>query len=150
AVIAEPDDVGAAVPGQVSEKAWIQVDEPSARVRVGFEVGEHPLRRTERAVAVAESDPDAVIAEPDDVRGCCPGHVSEQAWIHVAEPSARVRFGSEVCEHPLRRTERAVPVGDTAPVAVIAEPDDVGAAVPGQVSEKAWIQVDEPSARVRV
>ncbi len=52
--------------------------------------------------------------------------------------------GTEVHEGELRWLERAVAVADGGPHPVVAEADDVGPAVPGEIGEVPGMLVDPP------
>src|SRR5436190_619175 len=60
-------------------------------------------------------------------------------------PAARLL--AEVGEDELHGLEGAVPVPERDVDAGVAEADDVGAAVPGQVGEEAWVLLDAPPTR---
>ena len=86
--VAEADDVGAAVAGDVGEEAWMLVDAPAAGLEA--EIREHGLRlERERAVAVAQRDVHAGVAEARRCRrGRSPVQVGEQARMLVDAPAA--------------------------------------------------------------
>ena len=140
--VAEADDVGPAVAGDVGEEARVLVDAPAAGLEA--EVGEHELRRLERAVAVAQRRPHAGVAEADDVGPAVAGDVGQEARMLVDPPAAGLE--AEVGEHEPRRLERAVAVAQRRPHAGVAEADDVGAAVAGDVGQEARVLVDAPAA----
>src|SRR5439155_17236742 len=131
--VAEADDVGAAVAGEVCEEAGVLVDLPAA----GFEseVGEDELHRLEGAVAVSEGDVDAGVAEADDVGAAVAREVCEEAGVLVDVPAARLF--AEVGEDELGGAERAVAVAERYIDPGVAEADDVGPAVAPEVCEEA-------------
>ncbi len=96
------------------------------------------------AVAVAQRRPHAGIAEADDVGLAVAGDVGQEARVLVHPPAAC--FEAEVCQHELRRLERAVAVAERRPHAGVAEADDVGLAVAGDVGQEARVLVDAPAA----
>ncbi len=106
------------------------------RAGVQAEVGEHEGRRLERAVAVAERRPDAGVAEADDVGPAVAGEVGEEARMAARRASpgrSRSRRATSL------RAERAVAVVDSDPDAGVAEADDVGAPVAGDVGDEARV-----------
>ncbi len=143
--VAEADDVGAPVAGDVGQEAWVFVDLPAAGVEA--EVVEHgDGLELEAAVAVAECDVDAGVAEADDVGAAVAGDVGEQAWVLVGAPAAGLV--AEVVEDELGGREGAVAVAERDVDAGVAEADDVGAPVAGDVGQEAWVAVDAPATRL--
>ena len=121
------------------------VDLPAAGVEA--EVVEHgDGLELEAAVAVAERDVDAGVAEADDVGAPVAGDVGEQAWVFVGAPAAGLV--AEVVEDELRGGEGAVAVAERDVDAGVAEADDVGAAVTGDVGQEARVPVDTPTTRL--
>ena len=106
------------------------------------ESAKNQTRRLEGAVAVAERDPDAGVAEPDDVGLAVSGDVDDEARVLVDAPALIV---SEVPDDEPRRLERAVAVAERDPDAGVAEADDVGLAVSGDVGDEAGMPVDAPA-----
>src|SRR5262249_41108924 len=142
ACIAEPNDVRAAVAGDVREKSRVLVDAPAA----GFltKVGKHESNGSKRTVAIAERNIDSRVAEPDDVRATVAGDVREKARVLVDAPASRLL--PEVRDDEPHLLERAVAVAERDVYAGIAEPDDARATVPGHAREKARVLVDAPAA----
>ena len=62
------------------------VDTPSARVVA--EVGEHHLWGLEGPIAVVERDPDAGVAEADDVRPAVARQIGQEARMALDTPPA--------------------------------------------------------------
>ena len=62
------------------------IDVPAAALEA--EVGEDELHRLEGAVAVAERDIHAGVAEADDVRATVAGEIGDESWVLVDPPSA--------------------------------------------------------------
>ena len=91
------------------------------------EVGQHELRRLERAVAVAQRHPDAVVAEADDVGAAVAGDVGEEARMFVHAPAAGV--GPKSSSTGPRQPERAVAVAQRDEDAVSPKPTMSGPAV---------------------
>ena len=102
-------------------------------------------REAERAVAVAERDIDAGVAEADDVGAAVAGDVGEEARMLVDPPAAGSKPKSVMTGTGVK-CERAVAVAERDVHAGVAEADDVGAAVAGQVGEEARMLVDAPAA----
>src|SRR5690242_7479500 len=144
AVVAEPDDVLATVASDVGEKAWMPVDAPSSSIEAQV-VDDRYRLEVERAVAVAQRDVEPVVAESDDVRATVAGDVGEKSRVPVDAPAAR--FEAEVRQHEARFLERAVPVSERDPNAVVAEADDVGAPLARDIREEARVPVDAPAPR---
>ena len=141
--VAEADDVGPAVAGEVGEEPRVLVDPPAA----GF------VRRSRRATncggwnvpsPLLSATYDAGVAEADDVGPAVAGEVGEQARMLVDPPAAGLE--AEVGEHELRRLERAVAVAERDLHAGVAEADDVGPAVAGDVGQEPRVLVDPPAA----
>ncbi len=95
----------------------------------------------ERAVAVAEGGPHTVVAEADDVGTAVTGEIGEEPGVLVDPPRG---VDPEVGNHELWWLERAVAVAEGGPHTVVAEADDVNAAVPGEIGEEPGMLVDPP------
>src|SRR5262249_23142331 len=87
AVVAERDDVHAIQVAQVSEYPHVLVHPPAARFVT--QVSQHEAGICERAIAVAERRPDAVVAKPYDVRSIGPRQVTEKPHVLVQTPATR-------------------------------------------------------------
>ena len=107
------------------------------------EVCQHELRRLERAVAVAERRPHAGVAEADDVGAAVAGDVGQEARVLVDAPAPASKPRSASTN--LRCLERAVAVAERRPHAGVAEADDVGAAVAGDVGQEARVLLHPPA-----
>src|SRR5579872_3820457 len=106
------------------------------------ESGEHQFRRLKRAVSVAQGDPDSVRAEPDQVRFAVTGHVHHEARVLVDAPAVVI---SQVRDHEPRRLERAVAIAQGHPHAGIAESDQIGLTVSGDIGHESGVLVDAPA-----
>ena len=137
-VVAEADDVGAAVPGEIGEVPGVLVD-PPPRADPTEVAGE--LWWLERAVAVAEGGPHTVVAEADDVGTAVTGEIGEEPGMLVDPPRG---VDPEVGNHELWWLERAVAVAEGGPHTVVAEADDVNAVVTGEIGEEPGMLVDPP------
>ena len=93
--IAEADDVGAAVAGDVGEEARMFLDPPAASLEA--EVGQHGPGRAERPIAVAERDIHPGVAEADDIGAAVAGDVGEEARVLVHPPAAGLE--AEIVDH---------------------------------------------------
>ena len=113
----------------------------------GFEaeVGEHELRRLERPVAVAQRRPHAGVAEADDVGPAVAGDVGEEARVLLDPPTAGLE--PEVRQHELWIGEESAALAERRPHSGVPEPDDVGAAVAGDVGQEARVPIDPPAPR---
>ena len=58
------------------------------------EIGEHQFCRLERAVSIAQGDPDAVVPKSDKVCFAVTGHIRDKARVLVDAPSLVV---AQVC-----------------------------------------------------
>src|ERR1700745_1523397 len=76
--IAEGHNVGTPGPAQIGEQAWMLIDAPSG---VEAEIGDHETRGLKSAVAIAERDVDARIAETHDVRAAVSGEVAAETGM---------------------------------------------------------------------
>ncbi len=141
--VSEADDVGAAVAGEVGEEARVFLGPPAARVVA--EVLDDEPRALERAVAVVEGHPHPGVSEPDDVRTAVAGEVGEKARMLLHPPTAR--HVAEVLHDELGTLEGAVAVAQRHPDALVAEADDVRAAVAGEVGQEARVLLHPPTAR---
>ena len=137
--VAEPNDVGLAVAGDVDDEAGVLVHAPPLVVS---EVCNDEFRRLERAVAVADGGPDAGVAEPNDVGLAVAGHVDDEAGVLVHTPALVV---SQVPNDELHALKGAVAVVDRRPDAGVAKADDVRAPIPGQICEHPGMPVDQPA-----
>ena len=142
--VAEADDVGAAVAGDVGQEARVLVDPPAAGVVA--EVGDTSCGALKVPSAVGARDLDAGVAEADDVGAAVAGDVGQEARVLVDAPAAGVV--AEVGDDQLRRVEGAVGVGARDLDAGVAEADDVGAAVAGDVGQEPRMLLDPPAAGV--
>ena len=87
--------------------------------------------------------PDSGVPEADDVGASIAGHVGQEARVAVDAPAAGViaevvttRCGASNCHRPERHRDAA-----------IAEADDVGASIAGQVaSKRGWRSTRQPPA----
>ena len=117
------------------------VDSPALVVA---EVVENEPGLLEGAVAVGQRDVDPGVAEADDVGAAVAGDVGDEAGVPVDLPAAGL--GAEVVDGRHGRVgEGAVSVGEGDVDAGVAEADDVGAAVAGEVGEEAGVLVDAPA-----
>jgi hypothetical protein len=97
-------------------------------------------------VAVVAGDPDAGVAEADDVDEAVAGGVGEHAGVLLDAPAAGVV--GEVVDDADGRGEGPVAVVAGDPDAGVAEADDVDEAVAGGVGEHAGVLLDAPAAGV--
>jgi hypothetical protein len=97
-------------------------------------------RPTETAVAVAERDVDAVVAETDDVSPAVAGQVGQEAQVPIDLPITRLDTKSVVGAAGDLHDPVATNV-QRHPHPIIAEPDDVTASVRGQVGDNAWMPI---------
>ena len=88
-------------------------------------------------------DVDPGVAEADDVSAAVTGDIGEEAGVPVDPPAAGL--GAEVVDGRHGRVgEGAVSVGQRDVDAGVAEPDDVGAAVTGDVRQQPQMGLDPP------
>ena len=131
AVVAEPDDVGLAVSGEVSDEARVLIDAPALVVPQVHEHEFHAARRCRprccSAVQTPASPKPTMSARPSPVR-------SARNADMVFDPPAGVEVES-VKDH-VRRLEAAVAVAERGPDAVKPEPDDVRFAVSGEIGDQ--------------
>src|SRR5207244_1200516 len=106
--IAEADDVCAVGAGDVGQKTRVLVDPPAAGLEA--KVLDHRLRcEVERAVAPAQGDINAGIAEADDVSLSITRNVDDEARVLLDLPAAALE--PEVFDHRLRiEAERPIAV----------------------------------------
>src|SRR6266568_6145920 len=142
--IAETDDVDAASTSHVGKKPRMLVDAPAARIEAKVVDHRHG-GEIERAVAVAECDVHAVVAEADDVRKPIAGDVNHEARMPVDSPALVM---TEVGDDRLRlEGERPVAVAQRNVDPRIAEADDVRAAIAAKIGKKARVLLHAPSTR---
>ena len=91
-------------------------------------------------------NPDAAIAEADDISASVARKVGEEAWMLVHPPPAGVV--AEICHDELRGLEGAIAVVEADPDAAIAKADDISASVARKVGEETWMLVHPPPAGV--
>src|SRR5439155_156643 len=83
-VVAESNDIGFSISGQVSRKAWLLFDAPALVVA---QIVDDQLRRLKAAVAIAQRDPRAVVAEADNVSFAVTGYIGEKARVLIDAPA---------------------------------------------------------------
>jgi hypothetical protein len=108
----------------------------------GTEVSNDHLGRGETSVALAESSPDAVIAEANEVSLAITGQVGQDSLVHVGAPALIV---AKVGNHEIGRLKAAITVTERSPHAIIAKTDDVGALVAREIGQYARMVGDGPS-----
>ncbi len=137
-VVPEPDQVGLPVPRQVHHVARVLIDPPALVVA---QVRHHELRRLECAVAVAQGGPHTVAPEADEVRLPVSGDVDHESWMLIDAPALVV---PQVRHDEFHSLKGAVPVVPGRPDAGIAETDEVGASVPGEIRRQAGVSFVPP------
>ena len=139
AVVAEADDVGVAVAGQVDREAGVQASLPALG---GVEADQHHPRGREGPVPVTQRGPHAVVPEAQEVGLAVAVQVSQDALVHVGPPALVI---AEVGDHELRGGDGPVAVAERRPYAVVTEADDVSVAVAGQVDRETRVQAGLPA-----
>src|SRR5262245_47223095 len=106
AVVAKAYDIAAADAADVGHETRMFVDAPTAGIKAKV-VDDGNGREVERAVALAERDEHAVIAEPDDVNAADAADIGEEPRVLVDPPATGVE--PEIANDRHRReVERAV------------------------------------------
>ncbi len=137
--VAEPDDIGAVIAVEVTHDPQVLGPVPALRL---VESGEHQFRRRKRAVSVAQGDPNSVRPDSNQVRPAVAGHIQHEARVLIDAPALVI---SQVHDHESRRLEGAVAIAQGRPHAGIAESDQVGLAVSGDVGHEARMLIDAPA-----
>src|SRR5262249_9178264 len=91
-----------------------------------------PYGSLERAVAVAESDIDIVVAECDDVGAAIAGDIGQEPGVPVHAPPLVNTESRDAGGHG----ERAVTVAQGDIHTVVPEADNVGAAIAGDIGQE--------------
>ena len=110
------------------------------------EVGDDELRRFIATAGQSTRDPDARVAESDNVEPTVACRVGQEPWMPLDAPPAGVV--AEVVDYARDRAEAAVRLGERHIHPGVAESDDVGAAIAGDVDDEARVLVDAPAAGV--
>jgi hypothetical protein len=138
--VAEANDVGLAIAGNVCDEARMLVDSPTGIIA---EIGNGERRLLECAVAPAQRDPYAGVPESDDVEYACPREVGQESRMLVDPPAAGII--AEILHDALRRPEPAVAVAERDPNAIVKEADDVGDAVAAEIDDITYMAIHSPS-----
>jgi hypothetical protein len=138
-VVAEANDVGAAVCGQIHYKARVFVNAPPG---IEGKITGYKPSRLETAVAVAKTDPDPVIAKADDVRTTGTGHVADEARMFVHAPAL---IEPEFLKNQACLLKATIAIAEADPGPNVTEADDVGTTVAGQIHNKAGVICNPPS-----
>ena len=125
------------------KRGWRSTRQPPAVVA---EVAQDELGGLVAAAGQCSREPDAVVAEADDVGPPVAAGVGEEAGVAVDSPAAG--GVAEVPHDQLGRIEATLCLRSREPNAVIAEADDVAAAVAARIGGEAGMPVHAP-ARVR-
>src|SRR5262245_3425760 len=119
------------------------VDAPATSVEPEI-VDDGNGREGERAVALAERDEHAIIAEADDVDAADAADIGEEARMAVDSPAACVE--PEIADDRHRReVERAVAPAKRNEHAVVPKSDDVRKSIAVDVENEARVAVDPPA-----
>ena len=86
--------------------------------------------------------PHTVVAETDDVSLAVTGEIDNEPRMLIDTPP---RIDPTKIADQLRRLERAVAGTDRRPHTVVAETDDVGIAVTGEIDNEAGMLIDTPA-----
>jgi hypothetical protein len=133
-VVLDADQVGARVPvdvGGLGEDAL-----------AGGEEARLEGDRAEAAVTGRDRGVRAGAAEADEVRAAVAGDVDNEPPVYVDPPALVV---AEVVDHEPRREEGAAAGGHGGRDAGVAEPDDVGRPVAGDVGHHPDVPVERPT-----
>ena len=154
-IIAESDDVCPSVTCEVREEPRIPIYAPSAWITiVEAELVDDLLGCLEATVTVIEGDPDAVIAESDDVCSSVACEVGEEPRMQVYAPAAsstcNMVKAEVVVDDALGCLEATVTVIEGDPHAVIAESDDVCSSVACEVGEEPRMAAYAPTSCIIV
>src|SRR3984893_10626923 len=147
--VAEADDVGALVPGDVGERPRMALDPPPAGEAHIAEVRDRPRDWPVRAGCLRQRDVDARVTEANDVRPAVTGGVGEETRMLVDLPAL---ISAEIRDDEFHWSERSVGLRDRAVDARVTEANDVRPAVTGGVGEETRMLVDLPaliSAEIR-
>ena len=136
--VAEADDVGATIAIEIGHQPGVAGDLP-ALARTEFR--EHQCCRLERAVSIAQGNPDTVIPKSDDVCSPVAGEVGDHSRVLVDAPTLVV---AQIGEDELRLLEAAVAIAQGDPHAVGAKAEDVGLAVAGDIGDEARMLIHAP------
>src|SRR6266436_3897207 len=97
----------------------------------------------EGAVAVAESDPDTIFTEANNVGKSAVGQVWEESRMPVDAPVLRITVVGDADLWPLKGP---IPVADGGPDIFFAESDDVSTTISVQINHETWVPIDPPAS----
>ena len=120
------------------------VDPPATR-RPDEALGHH-VGGLEPTPAERPRHPHPRLVEADDVEPAVARDVGQESGVAIDPPATG--SGAEVVDDESGRAEGAVAAGRRHPDAVVAEPDDVGPAVAGEVHDEPQVVADPPTAGV--
>src|ERR1700751_4339239 len=144
AILAKADDIRESTVGEVGQEARVFIHAP---VLVIGKVVEHRVWKglAERAIAIAQSDPNAVFAESDNVGESAVGQVDKKSRVTADAPILVVAVVSDCDFRPLKSS---VPVANGRPHIFVAESNDVGETISVEVNNEARMLINPPASRL--